>query len=208
MMKKLFILITAMLFLPFANAAQFKEGVHYDVISEQATSKPQVAEYFSYFCPHCNKFEPIMTDVTKRLEGSDIKVEKNHVAFIGREMGIEMQKAFATAELLNVEHEMSSAIFSAIHDQKRRFTGRDDIRTVFTDAGIDGKKFDAAVNSFAVNGKVARMDKNTASNNIRGVPALIVNDKYQINMGSIKARGEEFNVKLAALIKYLAAKTN
>jgi len=208
MMKKLFILITAMLFLPFANAAQFKEGVHYDVISEQATSKPQVAEYFSYFCPHCYKFSPIMTDVTKRLEGSDIKVEKNHVAFIGREMGIEMQKAFAAAELLNVEAQMSSAIFIAIHEQKRRFTGRDDIRTVFTDAGIDGKKFDAAVNSFAVNGKVARMDKSTVKNKVRGTPALVVNDKYQINMGSLKARGEEFNVKLTALIKYLAAKTN
>lgn len=208
MMKKLFILITAMLFLPFANAAQFKEGVHYDVISEQAASKPQVAEYFSYFCPHCSKFEPIMTDVTKRLANTDIKVEKNHVAFIGREMGVEMQKAFATAELLNVEPQISSAMFTAIHEQKRRFTNRDDIRTVFTDAGIDGKKFDAAVNSFAVNGKVARMDKNTTSNNIRGVPALVVNDKYLINMGSIEARGEEFNVKLAALIQYLAAKTN
>jgi len=59
-----------------------------------------------------------------------------------------------------------------------------------------------------VNGKVARMDKNTAKKNIRGVPALIVNGKYQINMGSIQARGEEFNVKLTELIKYLAAKTN
>ncbi|KXO06811.1 Periplasmic thiol:disulfide interchange protein DsbA [Moritella sp. JT01] len=207
-MKKLFILITAMLFLPFANAAQFKEGVHYDVIAEQATSTPQVAEYFSYYCPHCDKFEPIMTDVAKRLVDTDIKVEKNHVAFIGREMGIEMQKAFATAELLNVEPKMSSAIFTAVHDQKRRFSGRDDIRTVFIDAGINGKKFDAVVNSFAVKGKVARMDKNTAKKNIRGVPALIVNGKYQINMGSIKARGEEFKVKLTELIKYLAAKTD
>ncbi|MFT5879683.1 MAG: thiol:disulfide interchange protein DsbA [Moritella sp.] len=207
-MKKLFVLIIAMLFLPVVNATQFKEGVHYDVIAEQASAKPEVAEYFSYYCPHCNEFEPVMTDVTKRLADTEIKVEKNHVSFIGRAMGVEMQKAFATAELLNVEHEVSMALFAAIHEQKRHFSSRDDIRTVFTDAGIDGQKFDAAINSFAVDGKVTRMDKNTADKKIRGVPALIVNDKYQINMSSLQASGEEFNIKLAELIKYLAAKTD
>jgi len=99
-MKKIFIFLAAMMILPLANAAKFEEGVHYEVIAEQATAKPEVAEYFSYFCPHCNRFEPVMMDVTKRLEGSDIKVQKNHVSFIGRQMGEEMQKAFAASELL------------------------------------------------------------------------------------------------------------
>lgn len=205
-MKKIFIFLAAMMILPLANAAKFEEGVHYEVIAEQATAKPEVAEYFSYFCPHCNRFEPVMMDVTKRLEGSDIKVQKNHVSFIGRQMGVEMQKAFAASELLKVEEKISPAIFSAIHDEKRRMTSRDDLRVIFTDAGIEGKKFDAAVNSFAVNGMVSRMDKNTRDKKIQGVPAVIVNGKYQINMGSLKSSGEEFNVKLTKLIKFLAAK--
>jgi len=85
-------------------------------------------------------------------------------------------------------------------------TSRDDLRVIFIDAGIEGKKFDAAVNSFAVNGMVSRMDKNTRDKKIQGVPAVIVNGKYQINMGSLKSSGEEFNVKLTQLIKFLAAK--
>jgi len=205
-MKKIFIFLAAMMILPLANAAKFEEGVHYEVIAEQATAKPEVAEYFSYFCPHCNRFEPVMMDVTKRLEGSDIKVQKNHVSFIGRQMGVEMQKAFAASELLKVEEKISPAIFSAIHDEKRRMTSRDDLRVIFIDAGIEGKKFDAAVNSFAVNGMVSRMDKNTRDKKIQGVPAVIVNGKYQINKGSLKSSGEEFNVKLTQLIKFLAAK--
>lgn len=195
-----------MLFLPLANAAKFEEGVHYSVIAEQTTAKPELDSFFSYYCPHCSRFEPIFTDVIERLEGSNIKINKNHVSFIGRQMGVEMQKAFATAELLKVEEEISPAIFNAIHMQKRQFSGREDIRNVFTDAGIDGKRFDSAVDSFAVNGMVSRMDKNTRDKQIRGVPALIVNGKYQINMGSIKANGEEFNVKLTELIEFLAAK--
>lgn len=205
-MKKILIFVAAMLMLPLANAAKYEEGVHYDVINEQATAKPEVAEYFSYFCPHCNRFEPVMMDVIERLQGSDIKVNKNHVSFIGRNMGVEMQKAFAAAELLKVEEKISPAIFAAVHEQKRRMSSREDLRVIFTDAGIEAKKFDAAVNSFAVNGMVSRMDKNTRDMKIRGVPALIVNGKYQINMGSLKASGEEFNVKLTQLIKYLAAK--
>lgn len=53
-MKKIFIFLAAMMILPLANAAKFEEGVHYEVIAEQATAKPEVAEYFSYFCPHFN----------------------------------------------------------------------------------------------------------------------------------------------------------
>lgn len=206
MMKKIFTLFIAILFLPLAQAAQFKEGVHYTVIDSQGTSKPVVEEFFSYYCPHCFKFEPTMEAVSERLS-DNIKVERNHVSFIGREMGVEMQKAFATAELLNVEPQVSGSIFNAIHNQKHRFTGREDIRNTFTDLGIDGKKFDGAVNSFAVNGMVARMDKKTSDRQIRGVPAVIVNGKYQINMGSLQASGEEFNTKLTALIEFLAAKT-
>ena len=207
MMKKIFILLTTLLFLPVVNATEFKEGVHYEVIAEQASAKPELAEYFSYYCPHCSTFEPIMVDVSERLADTDIQVEKNHVSFIGRHMGVEMQKAFATAELLNVENDLSNAMFTAIHQQKRRFASRDDIRNVFIDAGVDGSKFDAAINSFAVNGKVARMDKNTEDMNIRGVPALIVNDKYLINLGSIK-NDSQFNANLVELIEYLSTKTN
>ncbi len=37
-----------------ANAAQFEEGVHYEVVAERGTKKPEVTEYFSFFCPACN----------------------------------------------------------------------------------------------------------------------------------------------------------
>jgi thiol:disulfide interchange protein DsbA len=43
--------------------------------------------------------------------------------------------------------------------------------------------------------------------NIRGVPALIVNVKYLINLGSIK-NDSQFNANLVELIEYLSTKTN
>ncbi|GAD00455.1 periplasmic thiol:disulfide interchange protein DsbA [Agarivorans albus MKT 106] len=64
-MKKLLIGLMAMLTLPMAIAADFKEGTHYDVIKQTATAKPEVIEFFSYYCPHCFKFEPVAESIKK-----------------------------------------------------------------------------------------------------------------------------------------------
>lgn len=58
-MKKILMLAAAFLLLPLAaTAAQYKEGVHYTVVSEgPASAKPEITEFFSFYCPHCYNFE-------------------------------------------------------------------------------------------------------------------------------------------------------
>ena len=46
-------------------------------------------------------------------------MKKNPVAFLGREMGPEMQRAYAVANLLNVEGKLTPAIFDKIHPSAR-----------------------------------------------------------------------------------------
>ncbi len=93
---------------------EFKEGVNYDVVKQTGSAQPEVLEFFSYYCPHCAKFEPIAEDLKKNLpEG--VPMKKNPVAFLGREMGPEMQRAYAVASLLNVEGKLTPAIFDKIH---------------------------------------------------------------------------------------------
>ena len=59
-MKKYYFFLAAMLMIPMVHAApQFKEGVNCDVVSQTGSAQPEVMEFFSYFCPHCAKFEPI-----------------------------------------------------------------------------------------------------------------------------------------------------
>ena len=59
-MKKLFALVATLMLSLSAHAAQFKEGQHYKVLDLEASSKPTVTEFFSFYCPHCNSFEPII----------------------------------------------------------------------------------------------------------------------------------------------------
>ena len=99
-MKKVLFFLAAMLMIPMVHAApEFKEGVNYDVVKQTGSAQPEVMEFFSYYCPHCATFEPIVEQLKAGLpEGVPLK--KNPVAFLGREMGPEMQRAYAVASLL------------------------------------------------------------------------------------------------------------
>ena len=200
-MKKILFFLAAMLMIPMVHAApQFKEGVNYDVVSQTGSAQPEVLEFFSYLCPHCAKFEPIAEDLKKSLpEG--VPMKKNPVAFLGREMGPEFQRAYAVANLLNVEGKLTPAIFDKIHNQKQVPQSRGDLKQIFVDNGVPAEEFDGAVDSFAVSGMVSQFDRNTESYNVRGVPAFLVNGKYMVKIESITSQ-EQFN----QLVQFLLAK--
>ncbi|MCL1043270.1 thiol:disulfide interchange protein DsbA/DsbL [Shewanella marisflavi] len=191
-MKKALLVALALLVAPMAVlAADYKEGVHYTVINEgPATAKPEIAEFFSFYCPHCYNFAKVQVPQIKANLPEGVVFKQNHVEFIGREMGPEMSRAFAVAHQLKVEEKMEHALFSAIHDKKQRFTSRDDIRKLFIANGIDGKDFDAAANSFMVSAQMAQMKRATENAKLSGVPALVVNGKYRVETGAIKSYDE------------------
>ena len=62
-MKKYLLIVLALVFTPLVGvAADFKEGVEYTVVQKNASSKPVVTEFFSYVCPHCYSFQPLMKE--------------------------------------------------------------------------------------------------------------------------------------------------
>lgn len=189
-MKKFFAIFAGLLLLPLASqASDFKEGTHYEVIKQSITAQPEVLEFFSFYCPHCFKFEPLMERLQKEL-GDDVKVKKNHVNFLGKEMGPQLTQAFAAAELLEVEEKVSSMIFDQLHTQRQAINGEKDILAIFEKAGISNAEAKAALQSFSANGLSSQMKRNTETFKIRGVPALIVNGKYQVTANSVKSHDE------------------
>lgn len=198
-MKKVFALFIGLFLLPLSvNAADFKEGKHYEVISQTATEKPEVMEFFSFYCGHCFKFEPLMIALEKELP-KDVTVKKNHVNFLGKNMGPELTKAYAAADLLDVKEKVSSIIFDQLHTQRKSINGEKDILEIFAKAGVPENEAKAALASFPVNGLASQMKRNTETFKVRGVPTVIVNGKFKVNAGSVKST-EEF----IALISFLS----
>lgn len=184
-MKKL-ITLTLALFLPLlANAANFKEGTHYEVLPLKATNKPEVVEYFSFFCPHCYQFETVIDELKKGLNPA-ASFSKSHVSFMphgNKEVQDAIMRAFASAELLKAEDKIMPALFKAIHVEKKKMKTAADVRQVFFDNGITAKKLDSAWNSFMAEGKIAQMIQAQTTMKVRGVPSIIVNGKYRVKGG-------------------------
>ena len=82
-----------------------------------------------------------------------------------------------------------------------------DIRKVFVDAGVKGEDYDAAWNSFVVKSLVAQQEKAAADVQLRGVPAMFVNGKYQLNpQGMDTSNMDVFVQQYADTVKYPSEK--
>lgn len=170
-----------------ACSSDYQEGKHYTKFSEQASRKAEVREYFSFYCPHCFKFEPFMAELKKTLpEGTSF--EMNHVDFLraaSPKVQALLSRAVVVAQQLKREKELVGELFQYIHVKKQVFTSQDDIRKVFVANGVDGAKFDKLMKSFTVSSKAKLMKKNQNALSNKGVltsvPSVVVNGQYIIN---------------------------
>lgn len=184
-MKKLFIgfLLAALMPLSACGQMRWEEGTHYRVISDQATAKPEVIEFFSFWCPACNAFEPIVQDMKTRL-GDDVKLTKVHVNFMqfaSQEVQDDVTRAMLVGRTLKDETRLNGAIFNYIHRQRGAITNLIDVRNIFLVNGIEGEEFDKMVSGFSVNSLVRKNNKTIDDyrQHLNGVPNFIVNGKYQ-----------------------------
>jgi thiol:disulfide interchange protein DsbA len=186
-MKKLVSLFALMLLPVFAFAANYTEGEHYTKVSEEISKKPEVREFFSFYCPHCMQFEPFMAKLKTSIP-EEAKFEMNHVDFL-RAASPKIQgmlsKAVVVAHKMGIEKKVIGAIFNYIQVQRAVFTSEKDIRNVFVLNGADGEKFDKLMKSFGVVSKAKAMKKQqeyfAKKGALTGVPAVIVNGKYRVD---------------------------
>ncbi|MDF2179061.1 thiol:disulfide interchange protein DsbA/DsbL [Aliiglaciecola sp. CAU 1673] len=184
-MKKLLTLAFFAFMMPLQACAQekYQEGTHYEVIAEEATAKPQVLEFFSFWCPHCHAFEPLVAQLKKKLD-SNTEFEKVHVNFMGY-VSAETQdaatKGMLVGRALKHEEAMNKAIFSHIHEKRQPLTSAADVRAIALDAGFSAEEFDKLIGSFGVNSQLSKNNKaiDQYKRSLTGVPTFIINGKYK-----------------------------
>lgn len=183
MLKKIFVFLFAATFWGTTANAQtaWQEGTHYEVIAEKASAKPQVREVFSFWCPHCFTFEPVVEQIKQKLPAG-MSFSKAHVNFMGgvsRDTQDDATKAMLAAKAMKADKTFNAALFSAIHRDRKTITGMADIKQIFAAAGGDAEKLEKMTKSFGIKGQVSKNNQYTRG--IPRVPAFIVNDKYKAN---------------------------
>jgi thiol:disulfide interchange protein DsbA len=184
-MKKIFLLLGLILFLPLQACAQekWREGTHYKIIADQATEKKEVIEFFSFWCSHCFNFEPIVKDIKSKL-ADDVEFKKVHVNFMGvtsSDVQDDATKAMMVAKSLQKSDALNQAIFKYIHVSGSSITGLQDLKNIFVINGIGSDEFDKMIASFGVNSMLKMNNKliQQYREHINSVPNFIVNGKYQ-----------------------------
>ncbi|MBD78092.1 MAG: hypothetical protein CL840_03975 [Crocinitomicaceae bacterium] len=194
---------------PSQYLTPFSEGTHYTTLKEQFPEETTVREVFSVYCPHCFKLEPIIQTIKPGLNDY-VKVKRHHVDFLRsakKEEQVDVTKAILLAERHGVSEDLIGFTFTAIH-QHRQLPERAGLENLLVTLGVP----ETEVKSIWENKDVASEQEKLASmqdawaksGDIKGVPTLIVNGKYRVELSGIKANtGEEFMSQLTELINYL-----
>ena len=163
------------------SAADFKDGVQYETLNNQASAEPRVTEFFSFYCPACRQFDQVF-HISEKIENIVPKegtYQKYHVSFMGGETGTMLTKAWGIAITLKIEDKIKPLMFDAVQE-KHSINSLNDIRDVFIKAGVNEKEFDSLWNSFIIDSLFVKQQKAAEAFNIRGIPAIYVNNKYHV----------------------------
>jgi thiol:disulfide interchange protein DsbA len=182
-MKRLVALLSATLLawialpgLGFAAEPQFKA-----INPPMATAKDkiEVIEFFSYGCPHCSDFHPLISQWAAKLP-KDVTFRRVPVSF-NRPEWARLARIYYALEATGDLAKLDVAVFMAIHEQRIAFKTDEAVVAWAASKGIDGKKFGDAMASFSMQSKVLRGDQEATAARIEGVPALAVDGKFLIN---------------------------
>ena len=164
------------------RAAGLVEGTDYRTLEPPqhtgANGKIEVLEFFSYGCPHCNEFYPMVSAWAAKLP-KDV-VFKRVATGMGRLAWTNLAKACYALEATGDLARLDAPIFHAIHEEHQPLFDEKAISTWVGEHGVDPKKFTTAFDSFGVNTKLIQAEQMVENYKVEGVPSLTVDGKYMV----------------------------
>jgi protein dithiol oxidoreductase (disulfide-forming) len=137
--------------------------------------KVEVVEFFSYGCPHCYSFEPLLEPWVKKLP-ADVSFRRVPAAFNASWEGL--AKIYYALEATDQLDAMHKRVFAAIHVQRQRLDKEADIAAFVKGAGGDDAKFLDAYKSFGVATKLRQGKQLAEAYKIDGVPTLGIHGRW------------------------------
>lgn len=201
MKKSIFITLCLLCFTFAAQAEEYKEGVQYQRITQQATdsgNKVEVLEFFWYGCPHCNAFDPILE---KWIENKPSNTEFKRVPAVFRPEWKVHARTYYALQVMGAGEKYHGKIFKEMHKNKKRLDTLDAMTDFLVKQGVNKDEYTSAYNSFSVDNMVRKAIKQLQGYKISGVPAMAVAGKYVV---SGKSAGSYEN--MIRIVNYLIKK--
>lgn len=200
-------------------AQEWKEGTHYFAVSPpQPTTVPagkvEVMEVFSYGCPACNVFQPIIEQM-KAVLPANAQMVYLPASFKPEEDWPMFQRAFFAAQALGIADRTHDAMFKAVWDTgelgvtdpttnrlKHPLPSIEDAAHFYARVGgVKADDFLAAAKSFGVDAKMRMADAQIGAMQALSTPTIIVAGKYRLQPQTAGGISQ-----MIELVKYLVAK--
>lgn len=165
-----------------AGAAALEPGRDYESIQPaQPGSSPgkiEVLEFFSYACPHCKDFHPLVMPWAAKLP-ADVSFKRVPVTF-GRAAWTNLAKLYYSLEATGDLARLDDAVFRALQEQRVNLYTEANILDWVRTQRVDARRFAEAFNSFGVSTQVARSDRLVKDYQVAGVPLLTIAGRYKV----------------------------
>lgn len=176
------------------------EGVDYRPLappqpSSSAPGKIEVLEFFSYGCPHCAEFFPLVSTWVATLP-KDVVFRRVPVGF-NRPAWINLQRTYFALQASGDLARLDGKLFQALHEEHLPLFEEPALAEWVGKNGGDAQKFAAAYTSFGINNLTVEADKMSEDYQVTGIPTMAVAGKYI-------ALGDTFTALLASTDKLIA----
>lgn len=194
-MTRFLFTVVLLIGLQAAAAAQsrlemFRQNEHYVLLPVPTATEVSshggllVQELFSYACIHCRRFEPALAAWAEQLP-DDVRFERVPAVFSRSWMLL--AKAYYVAETCGVLDSTHDAMFSAIHEEGRRFQNAAEIARFYSErvrGQTDGRcrsrdDFSAAFDSLEVTQAVQQALAVSRVWQVGSVPTLVIAGRWR-----------------------------
>jgi thiol:disulfide interchange protein DsbA len=163
-----------------AASAQLVENTDYRKVDPPApTASPgkiEVVEFFSYACPHCNAFYPLISAWAAKLP-KDVVLRRVPVTF-NRPAWVNVARAYYALQASGDLERLDGRLFHAIHDEHQQLFDEPSLAEWVGKNGGSAEKFAAAYADFGVNNQTVQADKLAQDYHIDSIPTLAVGGRY------------------------------
>jgi protein dithiol oxidoreductase (disulfide-forming) len=144
----------------------------------EAQGKVEVLEFFSYGCPHCYAFHPMISEWAKKLPANAVFV-RVPVAFGRAEWG-QLVRAYYALQATGDLARLDTALFEAIHKEHQPLFSEQALTSWVAAHGVSADKFKQAFNSFNVSTRASHAEQLSRDYKVQGVPHLVIDGKYEV----------------------------
>ena len=152
------------------------EGTDYrQVVPAQNTDNPgriEVDEFFSYACPHCAAFFPVVNQWLAK-QPADVVFRRVPISF-ERPQWVTLARAYYALQTSGDLPKLDGALFKAIHQDHEQLFEPGALADWVGKNGGSAEKFAQAYGSFSVNNQTVQADRMAQDYGVDSVPMLAV----------------------------------